>query len=104
MPGGQTCGGNPCWKASGSKGYGLKDAANRFDGAKKIALKGNTKPGKTKLSIAGAGANLDIPALPLDDSNGVLVQLIRSDDPTCWEQVIGVGTASTNQGDRFKAK
>jgi hypothetical protein len=102
LAGGGLCGGNPCWKAIGERGYKYKDRNATFDGVFTLIAKGGDA-GKSKIVLKARGASLPMPALPLDDSSDVTVQLLRDDVGTpCWQAVYPSATA--NESDGYKAK
>lgn len=89
------------WRATGS-GFSFKDPSAAGDGAFKMLLKGSPG-GKSKLLLKAKGANLDLDALPLGlTSQPLVTQLIRNDDPTCWEATFP--TLGTDDGSKLKAK
>ncbi|HSP99065.1 MAG TPA: PQQ-dependent sugar dehydrogenase [Candidatus Dormibacteraeota bacterium] len=94
-------GGGSAWKATGS-GFKYKDAAASGDGAFKMLLKGSSG-GKSTLLLKAKGGNLDLSALPLGlTAEPLVTQLIRNDDPTCWEATFP--TLKTDDGSVLKAK
>jgi cysteine-rich repeat protein len=95
---GGTCGTKSCWRASGG-GFKYGDKIGAGYGLRKITLKPG-EAGKAKISVAGRGANLQIPTLQL--STPVRVQLKRSDGSPCWEATYS--RAITNTASEFKAK
>ena len=77
-------GGGSAWKTT-STGFTYKDPTAGGDGAFKAVLK-STPSGKTKILLKAKGANLDLDALPIGlTTEPLLTQLLRNDDPTCWE-------------------
>jgi hypothetical protein len=102
VPAGGTCGGKNCWKAIRTKGYKYKDNALTNDGVKSALLKGGAD-GKSKIILKAQNGNLPLPALPLDDSTTVTLQLHRDDSSSCWETVFA-GPAKKNTETLFKAK
>ena len=107
VPAGGTCGGKPCWKAIGAKGYKYRDKSKANDGIFKILLKGSGA-GKSTVLVKGKDANLDMPGVPLDvaldPDFDVTVQLRNSDNANCWESVFRPGSVKKSSGDKFKAK
>jgi hypothetical protein len=100
---GGLCGGNPCWKALGTKGYKFKDAALASDGLLTIILKGGAA-GKSKAIVKAKDGNLPVPGLALDASTAVTVQLLRNDAASpCWEGVYP-GPAVVNSTTKYKDK
>jgi glucose/arabinose dehydrogenase len=93
-------GGGASWRATGT-GFSYKDASAAGDGAFKLLLK-HAPSGKSKLLLKAQGANLDLDALPLGLTTEPLVtQLIRNDDPTCWQATFP--TLRANDGTKLKA-
>jgi hypothetical protein len=83
VPHGGTCaGGQPCWRATGTKGFKYKDSARTTGGIGKIILKVGPA-GKAKVLVKGKGANLPVPSLPLDDDTHVTAQVVNSNGQ-CW--------------------
>jgi hypothetical protein len=80
LPGG-TCGEKPCWKKTKAGAFVYRDKAARADGIVAAKLKPGT--GKAAVRVRGHGSKLALP-LPLVDSQAVVVQLVRTDAPTCW--------------------
>ncbi len=89
VPASGTCGAHPCWKQTHNRFV----YANRLatpDGVRRMTL----QAGHTGASIAvsGRGSNLHMPVAAdglflLREFPEVIVQLQRSDSPTCWEAV-----------------
>jgi hypothetical protein len=94
-------GGGTAWRTTGS-GFSYKDSSAGGDGAFKLLLKG-APGGKSTLLLKAKGANLDLGALPLGlTSEPLVTQLIRGDDPTCWEATFS--SLTTDDGTKLKAK
>jgi hypothetical protein len=94
-------GGGSAWKAS-STGFTYKDSTAGGDGAAKMVLK-STPSGKTKILLKAKGTNLDLDALPIGlTTEPLLTQLLRNDDPTCWEA--SFATLTKDDGTQLKAK
>jgi len=91
------------WQAVSDKGYKFKDTNAGGDGISKVLAKGGAD-GKSKIIVKGKGANLDLSALPLNPGTQLTVQLIRSDDPACWESVFPVANVDADDATTFKAK
>jgi len=91
------------WKAVATSGYKYADKTAAGDGAFKASLKGGAA-GKSKLLVKAKGANLDLTALPLNVASQLTVQLLRGDDPGCWESVFPAASISTDDGAQLKAK
>ena len=85
---GDTCGGDPCWKALGAappdgKGYKYKDSLLSAGGVSQILYKGGPA-GKSKALVKGSGAGLSPGvAAALDSSSSATVQLRGSDASVC---------------------
>jgi phospholipase C len=94
-----TCGTKPCWKASGSVGFKYKDKDGTPDGVTKETLKAGD-PGHGKVQVKGAGANLQLPTLPL--TSPVRVQVRQNSSSTCWDATYS--TPKTNISSAYKAK
>ncbi|MFN8641437.1 MAG: beta-propeller fold lactonase family protein [Candidatus Binatia bacterium] len=89
------------WAPSASTGYLYSDATGAPDGILKALVKGGSA-GKSKLLLKAKGANLDLSALPLGlTSEPLVTQLIRNDDPACWEATFA--TLKTDDGTQLKA-
>jgi hypothetical protein len=94
-------GGSSAWKAT-STGFTYKDPSAGGDGAFKAVLK-TTPSGKIKILLKAKGANLDLDALPIGlTTEPLLTQLLRNDDPTCWEA--SFATLTKDDGTQLKAK
>ena len=101
IPAGGTCGSGPCWRES-SGGFKYTDKAHASDGISSVVMKQGLAPGKTKIILAGKGANLPLPVLPLVQSPNVVMQL-RGSNGICWETRFGA-PAVRNQPDQFRDK
>lgn len=90
-PAGGTCAGRPCWIATST---GTKYANKTLvpDGLKQVSLTAGPV-GEAKIVIAGKGANLPAPTLPL--APPVQVQLRREDASTCWDATYPNGLPNT---------
>jgi predicted outer membrane repeat protein len=108
VPGGGSCGGKPCWKAIGSKGYVYKDKAATQGGIRQIVLRAGD-PGKGAVLVAGGGASLALPGpnaagIPyLDMDPGVTIQIHESSTGNCWESSVGSADVQANTEALFKA-
>ena len=91
------------WQPISTKGFKFKDPSAGGDGVYKALLKGGAAD-KSKVLVKGKGVNLDLSALPLNVGSQLVVQLIRSDDPTCWESVFPVALIDNDEATKFKAK
>jgi cysteine-rich repeat protein len=101
IPGGGTCHGKPCWKASGNGTltYGDKDATP--DGVTQATLRPGSD-GKAQIQVKARGLALALPTLPLAQGPAVVVQL-RSSTGACWGQAYAA-PAARNDGAQFKDK
>jgi cysteine-rich repeat protein len=102
-PGGD-CGGKPCWKTVGTKGFKYKNKSGNDDGITKVLLKSGM--GKAKLLVKGKGANVRAPQTdPMDpiytQSSQLTVQLVVSGG-ACWQAVFPNPASST--ATQFKDK
>ena len=90
-PAGGTCAGRACWIATST---GAKYANKTLvpDGLKQVSLKAGAA-GQAKIAVAGTGANLPVPTLPL--APPVHVQLRRQDASTCWDATYPTGLPNT---------
>jgi hypothetical protein len=99
-PAGGTCGGKPCWKALGIKGFRYKDSLRTPDGVDKISLKAGLQ-GKAKMQFKAKGA--DIPAFALPLGLPVTAQL-QAENGQCWEGSFSAAGLSKNDSTQFKGK
>lgn len=97
-PGGNSCGGRPCWK-SRATGYQYKNKDLTPDGIFKIRLRAGDA-GFAQVGVQAKGANIGVPAPPF--VLPVTVQLIRTDGDPCWSAVMTA--PATNAADRFKGR
>jgi cysteine-rich repeat protein len=81
IPAGGLCGGKPCWKASGTSGFGFKSKTLTADGAAQLKLKAGVD-GKAAIQFMGKGANFQMPALGTL-AGPIVVQLTNS--TVCWQ-------------------
>jgi hypothetical protein len=107
IPAAGTCGTKPCWRAQSTTGWTYRDPAARNDGIKTVTLKGGIA-GKPLIKITGAGANLLQPSAFsgsefFDEDPAVIVQLLRSDEETCWSSTFNVSGTKRNDAAEFKA-
>jgi glucose/arabinose dehydrogenase len=91
------------WKTVSTTGYKLKDSSAGGDGVFKALLKGGD-PGKSKLLVKAKGSNLDLTAMPFNESMQVTSQLIRNDAAGCWEAVFPAAAIDLDDATQFKAK
>jgi hypothetical protein len=76
------CDGKPCWAAT-STGFKYGAKSGTPDGVIKLGLKGGAA-GKATIGIAGKGANLVLPGLPIT-ALPVRAVLVRDDGALCWD-------------------
>ena len=87
-PAGGTCAGRPCWKAR-SRGFRYRDKRATPNGVLDLSVKAGPAGGAS-LKLRGQGADLDLPDLNpfgLHPENTMVLQLVNSDTPACWEAV-----------------
>jgi len=107
IPAGDTCGTATCWKARGTVGWSYKNTGATPDGIVKVVFKSGTA-GRLSIKVIGAGSNLTGP-LPvssdklLESDSGVIVQLFRSDAPSCWSSTFDTLSTKRNNGNQFLA-
>lgn len=99
VPAATTCTGDPCWKATGTRGFRYSDRERSTAGLQKLSLKAGSA-GKTKIVISGKGSGLQLPSLPLSQDQSVLMQL-KNDAGQCWESRF-TAPAKRNIGTKFK--
>ena len=99
IPQNDDCEAGPCWKTAGTKGFSYSDSQADNGGITKINLKGG-ESGKAKILVKG----IEIPTLPLDDTNDIIVQLRNSTNANCWESVFQPAHVIRSNSDKFKAK
>lgn len=99
-PAGGTCGKKPCWKSTGTKGFGYNNKLRTPSGLQVVKLKAGD-PGKASALAKGKGDLLAIPALPL--TGPVLVQL-SIDGGGCFEAEFQPAGFLKNEAGQFKAK
>jgi len=98
---GEICSGAPCWTPLKTAGFRYADRAATWSGITSLSLAGGD-PGKSKIVLKGKGQNLNLPALPLDSSAGVVVQL-RNSAGSCWESVFPPSSIQRNTANQFSA-
>jgi hypothetical protein len=104
---GDTCGGNPCWKALGGdppsgKGYKYKDGTLAASGVAQILFKGGAA-GKTKALLKGSGSGLPTGiTAALQSATSATVQLIGTGAPKCLS--VNLTEIKKHEADSFKAK
>jgi hypothetical protein len=90
VPAGGTCGTEPCWKQIRNR-FSYTNAAATPDGLRRLTLQASRGTGAA-ITVSGRGTNLRRPVSAdgiflLREFPEVVVQLQRSDSPTCWEAV-----------------
>jgi hypothetical protein len=98
VPAGGTCGGKPCWQAKPGK-LKYRDPAAAASGVRAIDLKAGSV-GKSKAKLKAKGAGMPVLALPFDQQDEVIVQLVTSEG-VCWESRYPT-PARRSDGERFK--
>lgn len=101
IPGGGTCHGKPCWKASGSGALKYADKDATPDGVTQASLRPGSA-GKAQIQVKARGVHLAVPALPLAQSPSVAVQLHASTG-SCFGQTY-TAPAARNDAGQFKDK
>jgi hypothetical protein len=92
------CSGQPCWKQT-TAGFQYEDQKRTPHGLYDIGLTPGGS-GQANIRVRGAGLNLQPVALPLKQSNKIIVQLVNSLG-TCWEDSFGA-PASINSAAEFR--
>jgi cysteine-rich repeat protein len=102
IAGGGDCGGDPCWKPVGTKGFKYKNTAGNDDGITKVLLKSGS--GKAKILVKAKGSGVVTPDTdPIyTQAPSVTVQLVGSNG-SCW-QAVYPGGATVSTGEQFKDK
>jgi hypothetical protein len=85
VPAAGICRGVPCWQTPSTRGLRYNDPEGTAAGITRIALETGTD-GSARITIAGGGLNLPIPALPIHSEGGTTVQFVNSEGE-CWEGV-----------------
>ena len=100
VPAGGTCGPRPCWKQTHNR-FSYTNSLATPDGLRRMTL----QAGKTGAHIgaSGRGRNLHMPASVdgnslLREFPEVIVQVQRSDSPTCWEAVFTSPATRSTRG------
>lgn len=99
VPGGQTCDGGPCWKAT-SKGFKFADPDRSYGGVRKMLLRPGTTP-VPQVLVKGRGETLTLPPLPIQ--NLPLTARLRASNGECWANVFDQAGVSGNIPAQFKA-
>lgn len=108
VPPGGTCGGKPCWKVVGRKGWSYKNKVGNGGGLIAAQLAGGAA-GKPKLKVQGKGPNLSLPVPTssmtfFNEDPAVIVQLHSTNTGNCWSSSFAASGTKKNDGDQFKAK
>ena len=77
LPGGGTCHGKTCWKASGNGTYKYADKDATPDGVTQASLRPGVD-GKAQIQVKARGLTLAVPTLPFAQSPAVVVQGLAS--------------------------
>jgi len=90
VPTGGTCGSRQCWKLARNR-FTYTNPAASPDGVRQMTLKPSASTGAA-IVVSGRGPNLHTPVSAdgiylLREFPRVIVQLQRSDSPSCWEAV-----------------
>lgn len=102
IPPGGTCDGKPCWEAK-STGFKYRDSTAAADGVQNISLRIGPD-GKAKIIVKAKGDALDMPDLPLQQDQTVVVQLKNNLlAGECWEARFSA-PAKKNTDEQFKDK
>ena len=101
VPVASLCGEDPCWKASGKRGYSYKDKAGTFGGLTKIKLRAGSD-GRTQVQVGAKGTAISPPPPPY--TNPLTVQYLVFDGLSvqCWGTTFSAPTK--NEDDHYKAK
>lgn len=94
VPPGGDCGGKPCWKMTG-RGFKYKDPAKTHGGIRIIVVAAGDA-GKTKVVVKGRGENLEMPDLPLAQSQLPLTVRLQASTGVCWANVFPAGGITRN--------
>jgi hypothetical protein len=100
IPGGDTCGGVPCWRTIGSKGYRRSDPAGGVGGLSKVILKASAS---STIIIKGKGANLDLDADTLPFGGALMMQLSNSANANCWQSSFPLAAVNADTETLFMA-
>jgi hypothetical protein len=93
VPGGDVCGGRPCWAQTGI-GFHYRDPAGTMRGIQRARM--SARPDKSILSFDGSGSALPMPN-PLPMASVVTAQLLVFEPGAtrCWEAVYATPSVST---------
>jgi hypothetical protein len=100
IPAGGTCAGKPCWRET-ARGFKYSNKGATPDGVVFLALKEGLE-GLAQITLKGAGINLQMPSLPLDQDPAATVQL-KNDAGICWDADY-TAPAITNEQVQFRDK
>jgi cysteine-rich repeat protein len=101
IPAGGTCSGKPCWK-SNARGFQYKNKLATPDGVLQLKLKSG-EAGKAQIQVKLRGANVEMPTLGPSLGGPVVVQMLQSASPTCWQAVFPT-PFTKNDGVNFSDK
>ncbi len=91
------------WSPVGEHGYAYRDADASM-GLQRATLRGGA-PDRAKVLLTGKGGALPDPTVPLvPDQLPLVVQLMNSDTPVCWQSTFAPDDVVTNQSGRFRAR
>jgi hypothetical protein len=99
-PAGGTCGTKPCWKSRGAKGFRYKDKDRTPSGIVRLVLRTSVAP-LSDIVIRARGPLVPVP--PLNLTQPVIAQLVKSNGPECWEATYSA-PAMRNTAEVFKDK
>ncbi|MDG2307530.1 MAG: PQQ-dependent sugar dehydrogenase [Candidatus Binatia bacterium] len=92
------------WQTTGSTGYKFGDSSGAQDGATRILLRGDAALPRTRVQWKGKGNNLQLPSLPLSQTDDVSVRVHNSANANCWGANFAPSTTVRNDAKVFKAK
>ena len=105
LPGGELIvpAGGSHWAPRGARGFTYRDR-HAVAGARTAILKSGAAR-RAKASLSGRGAALPDPSVPLPSAHlPLVVQLMNSDTPACWQSTFAAGDVLHNRPGRFKAR
>jgi cysteine-rich repeat protein len=79
------CDGKPCWKTLHNGGLKFANSKGTVAGGVSSLALTPGAAGRSKISVKGKGAGLDLPPLPLDGMDTFIAQLRRGTGADCWE-------------------
>jgi hypothetical protein len=105
VPAGGTCGGKPCWSATGTKGFAYRSARPRdTEGLDKLQL-GAGDAGKMKVAASRRGrANIDLPIPPVAGLTLPLTVQLQQSGGNCFGATFDTAGVIKNDGVTFKAR